>query len=69
MIEVDATGHVKRTVTVEKPQSGDNLYMTIDLRLQKLAESLLGEEAGAIVALDPTTGEVLAMASRPVRPQ
>jgi len=65
VIEVDATGHVKRTVTVEKPQSGDNLYMTIDLRLQKLAESLLGEEAGAIVALDPTTGEVLAMASRP----
>lgn len=65
VIEVDATGHVKRTVTIEKPHAGDNLYMTIDLRLQRLAETLLGEEAGAIVALDPTTGEVLAMASRP----
>lgn len=65
VIEVDATGHVKRTVLIEKSQSGDDLYMTIDIRLQKLAESLLGEEAGAIVALDPTTGEVLAMASRP----
>jgi penicillin-binding protein 2 len=52
-------------VLIEKAQSGDDLYMTIDIRLQKLAESLLGEESGAIVALDPRTGEVLAMASRP----
>ncbi|MDQ6735808.1 MAG: penicillin-binding protein 2, partial [Nitrospirota bacterium] len=65
VIEVDATGHVKQTVLIEKAQSGDDLYMTIDIRLQKLAESLLGEESGAIVALDPRTGEVLAMASRP----
>jgi penicillin-binding protein 2 len=65
VIEVDAMGHEKRTVMVQKPQAGDDLYMTIDARLQKLAEELLGQEAGAIVALDPTTGEVLAMASRP----
>ncbi|HKW85484.1 MAG TPA: penicillin-binding protein 2 [Nitrospiraceae bacterium] len=65
LIEADALGHEKRTVSVEKPQAGDDLYLTIDLRLQKLAEELLGEEAGAIVALDPTTGEVLALASRP----
>lgn len=65
VMEVDALGHEKRTVQVEKPQAGDDLYLTIDLRLQKLAEDLLGEEAGAIVALDPTNGEVLALASRP----
>jgi penicillin-binding protein 2 len=65
MIEVDALGHEKRTVMVQRPEAGDDLYMTIDIRLQKLAEGLLGEEAGAIVALDPTTGEVLALASRP----
>jgi penicillin-binding protein 2 len=65
VIEADALGHEKRTVQVEKPQAGDDLYLTIDLRLQKLAEDLLGEEAGAIVALDPTNGEVLALASRP----
>ncbi|MEK6763924.1 MAG: penicillin-binding protein 2 [Nitrospirota bacterium] len=64
-IEVDAIGHEKRTVVVEQPHAGDNLYLTIDVRLQKVAENLLGEESGAIVALDPRTGDVLAMASRP----
>jgi penicillin-binding protein 2 len=64
-IEVDAIGHEKRTVVVEQPNAGDNLYLTIDVRLQKVAENLLGEESGAIVALDPRTGDVLAMASRP----
>ncbi|TAJ25512.1 MAG: penicillin-binding protein 2 [Nitrospirae bacterium] len=65
VIEVDALGHEKRTVTVQKPEAGNDLYVTIDLRLQRLAEQLLGEEAGAIVAIDPTTGEVLALASHP----
>jgi penicillin-binding protein 2 len=64
-IEVDAIGHEKRTVVMEQPHAGDNLYLTIDVRLQKVAENLLGEESGAIVALDPRTGDVLAMASRP----
>lgn len=64
-IEVDALGHEKRTIVVDQPHAGDNLYLTIDVRLQKVAESLLGEESGAIVALDPRTGDVLAMASRP----
>ena len=64
-IEVDAIGHEKRTVVVAQAHAGDNLYLTIDVRLQKVAENLLGEESGAIVALDPRTGDVLAMASRP----
>jgi penicillin-binding protein 2 len=50
---------------MQRPESGSDLYLTIDIRLQSLAEQLLGEEAGAIVALDVTTGDVLAMASRP----
>ena len=65
-IEVDATGQEKRTVQVQKPEAGDDLYMTIDLRLQRTAEQLLGQEAGAIVALNPKNGEILALASRPV---
>ncbi|HJU04218.1 MAG TPA: penicillin-binding transpeptidase domain-containing protein, partial [Nitrospiraceae bacterium] len=65
IIEVDATGHEKRVVQVQRPDAGDDLYMTIDIRLQKVAENLLGQEAGAIVALDPRNGEVLALASRP----
>lgn len=64
-IEVDALGHEKQTVVVDQPHAGNDLYLTIDARLQKLAEHLLGQESGAIVALDPTTGDVLAMASRP----
>lgn len=65
LIEVDALGHEKRTISVDKPQAGHDLYLTIDFDLQQLAEELLGVEAGAIVALDPKTGETLALASRP----
>ncbi len=65
LIEVDALGHEKRMISVDKPQAGNDVHLTIDFRLQKLAEDLLGEEAGAIAALDPQTGEMLALASRP----
>jgi penicillin-binding protein 2 len=65
LIEVDALGHEKRTISVEKPQAGHDLYLTLDFDLQQLAENLLGEEAGAIIALDPKTGDTLAIASRP----
>lgn len=64
-VEVDALGHEKKASVVERPQAGNDLYLTIDVRLQKVAEDLLGEEQGAIVALDPTSGDILAMASRP----
>lgn len=65
LIEVDALGHEKRMISVDKPRVGNDVYLTIDFRLQKLAEDLLGEEAGAIVALDPQNGDILALASRP----
>jgi penicillin-binding protein 2 len=65
LIEADALGHEKRMISADKPQVGNDVYLTIDFRLQKLAEDLLGEEAGAIVALDPQTGDILALASRP----
>ncbi len=65
-IEVNALGHEKRTVEVDKPSAGDDLYLTIDARLQRLAEQLLGGESGAIIAIETTTGDLLAMASRPV---
>ncbi len=65
LIEVDALGHEKRMISVDKPHVGNDVHLTIDFRLQKLAEDLLGEEAGAIVALVPQTGELLALASRP----
>ncbi len=65
LIEVDALGHEKRMVSVEKPRAGHDMYLTIDFRLQQLAEELLGERVGAMVALEPHTGAILALASRP----
>ncbi len=65
VIEVDALGYPKRSLSVTPPVAGDDLYLTLDIRLQQLAEDLLGEESGAIVAMNPTNGDVLALASRP----
>ncbi|MGB5627636.1 MAG: penicillin-binding protein 2, partial [Woeseiaceae bacterium] len=49
----------------EKPGPGSNVYLSIDLDLQKLATRLLEGRRGAIVALDPQTGEILALVSAP----
>ncbi len=65
IIEVDAFGYPKRSLSIHPPLAGDDLYLTLDIRLQRLAEDLLGEEAGAIVALDPWNGDVLVLASQP----
>ena len=64
-IEVNALGHERRVVGAREPLQGNDLYLTIDLVLQQTAESALGERAGAVVAVDPRTGEVLAMVSHP----
>lgn len=66
MIEVDARGNERKTLSVEEQTPGDDLHLSLDMRLQRLAESLLGEEAGAVVAMDPANGDVLVMASNPV---
>ncbi len=64
-IEVDAMGRFLRTVSERSPTTGNSLELTIDLSLQKAAESAFGEQAGAAVALDVNTGEVLAFVSNP----
>ena len=66
MIEVDSMGVVQRSLGFKLPTSGKDLSLTIDLRLQLAAERALEDKsAGAIVALDPRTGAIRAMASRP----
>lgn len=65
VIEVDAFGYPKRSLSIQPPLAGDDLYLTLDIRLQRLAEDLLGDESGAIVALDPWNGDVLVLASQP----
>ncbi len=64
-VEVDASGRVVQVLGEKPPKPGNSLRLTLDLRLQKAAEAILGETKGAIVAIDPRTGEVLAMASWP----
>jgi len=64
-VEVNATGQVVRVLKTVDAQPGHNIYLTIDQRLQEKAEKLLEGIAGAVVALDPTSGEVLVLASSP----
>ena len=64
-VETNAQGRILRVLERRDPVPGRNLFLTMDARLQRTAEAALGDENGAIVALDPMTGAVLAMASRP----
>lgn len=64
-VEVDVNGRVIKILKTVEPVSGKDLVLTMDLSLQQKAESLLGENNGAVVALDPSNGDVLVMASSP----
>lgn len=63
--ETDASGKVIRIVNYTAPVTGNNLYLTIDSKLQLAAEKILGSQPGAIVAINPQNGEVLAFISNP----
>lgn len=64
-VETNARGRVLRVLNRVEPVSGQDIYLTLDSRLQEAAELALDGRRGAIVALDPNTGEVLAMVSQP----
>lgn len=64
-VEVNATGQVVRVISTVEATPGHNIFLSIDQMLQQKAEQLLGDRAGAAVAVDPSTGQVLAMASSP----
>ena len=65
LTEVDAHGKPQLKLDDKEPVAGEDLYLSIDLELQIKAEELLQEHNGAVVAIDPRNGEVLAMASIP----
>ena len=65
VIEVDALGRQLRLLHEEPPVRGNDLYLSIDIELQKAAERAFKGRAGALVAFKPTTGELLGMISRP----
>jgi penicillin-binding protein 2 len=64
-IEVDALGREIRPLGVVEPFPGNNLFLTIDLELQKVAEEAYRDKTGALIAMDPRTGQILAMVSKP----
>ncbi|NBF12658.1 penicillin-binding protein 2 [Pseudomonas sp. Fl4BN1] len=64
-VETNAQGRVMRVLRRHNPVQGQDIVLTLDVQLQSAAEDALGDRRGAVVALDPATGQVLAMVSRP----
>ena len=64
-VEVDAGGRGIRVLSRTPPVSGNNLNLTIDAKLQQVAETAFGKRRGALVAIDPANGEILALVSMP----
>ncbi|HET8817198.1 MAG TPA: penicillin-binding protein 2 [Pseudidiomarina sp.] len=64
-VEVDIHGRMLRTLSIEPPIPGQDLYLEIDLPLQLKVDELLGDQRGSIIVMDPRDGGILAMVSKP----
>jgi penicillin-binding protein 2 len=64
-VEIDASGHIVRNLKKVVPEPGENLYLTIDSKMQLAAQHALGDESGSVVVIDPNNGEVLALVTNP----
>ncbi|MFY8014816.1 MAG: penicillin-binding protein 2 [Limnohabitans sp.] len=64
-VETSAGGRAVRKLATRPATPGQNVVLSIDIKLQKMIEDLYGDRRGALVALDPRTGEVLAFVSKP----
>jgi penicillin-binding protein 2 len=64
-VEIDAAGRGIRTLARTGAQAGNNITLTLDIKLQEIAEAAFGERRGALVAIEPSTGGVLAFVSKP----
>jgi penicillin-binding protein 2 len=64
-LEVNSKGKTVRTIESDLPTNGKNLYLSLDIRLQQAAVEAFGDRRGALVALDPNDGSVLAFVSKP----
>ena len=64
-VEVDSGGRAVRTLKRQPPIAGSNLTLSLDIALQQVAEAAFGDRRGALVAIDPTSGDVLAFVSKP----
>ncbi len=64
-VEIDSSGREVRVLSRTPPVSGDTIKLTIDSRLQQIAEKAFGDYRGALVAIDPESGGILAFVSKP----
>jgi len=64
-VEVDHRGKIVRVLGFRPPHNGKDVELTMDLKIQKIVEASLADKKGAIVMMDPFTGEIIAMASSP----
>ena len=64
-VETDAHGRIRQVLDIQPPVAGQNISLQLDSRLQIAASAALGDRRGAVVALDPRSGGVLAMVSSP----
>jgi len=64
-VETNAQGRMLRVLERTPPQPGNDIYLTLDSRLQAVAENAFADQRGALVAIDPFTGDVLALVSMP----
>jgi penicillin-binding protein 2 len=64
-VETDANGNSVRTLRSILPVSGNNLQLALDAGLQQVAENVFGDYRGSLVAIEPATGGVLALVSKP----
>jgi penicillin-binding protein 2 len=64
-VETSAGGRAVRRLASNPAVPGDTVMLSIDIKLQKLVEDMFGDRRGALVALDPKTGDVLAFVSKP----
>jgi len=64
-IETNAQGRILKVLERENPVHGDDLILALDVRVQQAAWDALGDRSGAVIAIDPNDGSVLAMVSKP----
>ncbi len=64
-VEIDHRGRFVRLLGFKPPRNGKDLQLTLDLKIQKIADSKLAGRKGCVIIMDPYTGEIIAMASSP----
>lgn len=64
-LEVTAGGHAVRSLALKPAKPGKDLHLTIDMNLQRIAEAAMKDKIGAVIAIQPKTGEILSFVSMP----